>query len=264
MSRQMLILIGLLLATFGFGIGLGLYLGGGTSRDDASDRAAGASSSGTSSWLDAEDRRKDNTVLSNRIRELEKQLAEGQQSQNSTVADRMAFFKKYHNELHVQAFSAYPPGITPEMAAILNLTKSEVTAVNEHMAAAVEKMKQMQEVDTVYAKQNANSVTYETPANPEGKIVQADLAGALAGDIGQDRANFLTTINDSYYSDPFSGFAQQKVETNISWVQQNGETIYTWKETGIAPDGHEMGSSWSSGSSLPSQYQKLLQGEPGP
>ncbi len=158
----------------------------------------------------------------------------------------------------------YPPGITPEMAEILNLTKPEVTAVNEHLAAAMEKMKQMQEAGIAYARQTPNSVTYETPVNPEGKIVQADLAGALAGDIGQDRANFLMTANDGYYNDPFSGFAQQKIETNISWAQQNGQTIYTWKETGIAPDGHEMGSSWSSSASLPAQYQKLLQGDPGP
>jgi len=195
---------------------------------------------------------------------LEKERTEQQQDQRSLVEDRMALFKKYRDELNLRSIDGATKGITPEIAEILGLTKEEQAAVNKHLADTMEKMRQLQTAHIAFSKQTSDSVIYDTPIDPQGKVLQAELVTALAGDIGQDKADFLMASNRSNYNDPFAGFAQQEIQTTISWTQQNGVTEYTWKETALNPNGSEAGSSWSSGTTLPPVYQKLLQGEPSP
>jgi hypothetical protein len=261
MSRQMLILVGILGVTFASGIGVGLFLG---RTPDNSGSAAkisgGTTSSGFFTDADAEERVKDNTVLNNRIIELEKELAEQKQDQHAVLTDRLAFLKKYHDQIRISAFSGSNPiKITPEMVEILGLSKEEQQTIEQHLIEASKEMKQIQDTNTVMVKQTANSISFETPVDPQGKPIEETLNSTLASDIGQDRADFLMTSAGSYYSDPFSGFAEQKIGMEISWTQQNGAPLYTWKETGYRPDGTASGWSSSTGSSVPDQYQEFIQ-----
>src|ERR1700683_1093121 len=118
MSRQMLIIIGVLLLVFGSGIGIGLFIGSGPGGSGALAKMSGGTTSpGFFADSNAAERVNDNKILSDRIRELEKELAERKQVQNdaTVAASRIAFFKKYHDKVRMSAFDNHFE-VTPEMA----------------------------------------------------------------------------------------------------------------------------------------------------
>ena len=127
MSRQMLISLGLLLLVFGSGVALGLYMGSAPPASDVSKKSSDESSSGTFSET-GQERIEANTLLSDRIRELDKELAEQKKDQKTILADRMAFFKKYNKSIRVSAFDG-GINVTPEMVEILGLSKEEQQAI---------------------------------------------------------------------------------------------------------------------------------------
>lgn len=154
--------------------------------------------------------------------------------------------------------------VTPEMAEILGLSKEEQDAIAKHLAEIQEEMKKLEDADTALLKQTANGVTYEVPADPQGKVIKDKLNSLLSADIGADRAElFMDYGNFAAYSD-FGNFAETKKEIEITWAQQNGTPQYTIKNSFFGPNDKSQGWSSFSTSSLPSQYQKLLQGESGP
>ena len=263
MSRQMLVYVGLLLLGFVFGISLGLYAGGGVSASGPSVKSADSSSSETSSSPEASGQVQANTLLSDRIRELEKQLAEQKKVKDSAVADRIAFFNKNHDSIRLSAFDNNLK-MTPEMAELLGLSKDEQQEIEQHLAEAKSEMDKLEDADTVLVKHAADSATLEVSANPQGKAIKDKLTGSLSADIGDDRATFLMGYTGNSSSDgTFSGFAEQKKEIEITWAQQNGSLLYTIKNDYFGPNGGT-GSMTSGFTSLPPQYQKFLQGDSTP
>ncbi len=73
MSRQMLISLGILLLVFGSGLGVGLYLGSGSFNCQRRIKARAKRDSSGFSSPEAQERVEQNTVLSRRILELEKE-----------------------------------------------------------------------------------------------------------------------------------------------------------------------------------------------
>lgn len=63
---------------------------------DRLEKGTTLASSGFSPELEAQDRIQGNVLLSSRIRELEKELADQKKDQNTVEADRVIFFKKHH------------------------------------------------------------------------------------------------------------------------------------------------------------------------
>lgn len=233
-----------------------------SSASTASEKAADNSSSGYFSDPAAQNRTQENTLLSSRIRELEKQLSEQKKNQKTVLADRLAFFKKYHGQFYMPTLEGNLK-ITPEMAELLGLSKEEQQAVEQHLAQIKSEMDKLEDDNTVLAKQTANSATFETSADPQGKTIKARLDSLLSSDIGDERAELLTSYIYNGSSNTFSGFAEQKREIEISWTVQNGNPLYTFKESYLGPDGNVTTSRGNSGDSLPPQYQKLLQEESG-
>ncbi len=171
----------------------------------------------------------------------------------------MAFFKKYKNSVTVRSFDWNEPvKITPEMAELLGLTKAEQDAAEGHLRQAADAMTKLDDANTVVTKQTANSFNLEIPPDPQGKALAQQLQDELAGDLGADRSDFLLNEQNAGYSDPFHGFADGKIEWQVSWDNENGSMTYHWKEIGYGPDGMEKGSSWSSGSSLPAALQRFV------
>jgi hypothetical protein len=256
MSKQMLIFLGLLLLVFGSGVAVGLFMDGTPAASDASKKSAGSSSSAFFSSQEAQDQVEANTLLSSRIRELEKDLADQKKDQQADFAGRMAFFKKYHKEIRVQAFDDTLK-VTPEMAEILGLSKEEQQAIEQHLAETKAAMDKLEDANTTLVKQTANGVTYDIPADPQGKALEDKLNSLVSAGIGNDRAElFMDSGGYDYYGGPFSGFAAQKKEIEIIWTQQNGSPdgspLYTVKESSA-------NGAWStSGTDLPTQYQKYL------
>jgi hypothetical protein len=252
MSKQMLIFLGLLLLVFGSGIALGLFMAGAPPVSDASEKSTSGSSSGFFSSPEAQDQVQANTLLSDRIRELEKELADQKADQKTVLEDRLAFFEKYHEQIRLQAFDNNLK-VTPEMAEILGLSKEEQQAIEQHLAEIKSEMDKLEDADTVLAKQTADGVTYDIPADPQGKALEDKLNSLMSAGIGDERAKlFMDSGGYDFYGGPFSDFAAQKREIEIKWTQQNGSPLYTIKES--APNG-----SWStSGTDLPTQYQKYL------
>ena len=252
----MLVSLGILLLTFGSGVASGLFLGGGTSStSDDSEKTTGSSSSSFSSSAEAQERIEGNSLLSNRIRELEKDLAEQKKDQNSVLADRLAFFKKHDHELWFPAFQEGSLQITPAMAEFLGLSKQEQSAVEEHLREIQKEMEQLTDANTAVTKQTANGITYRIAADPKGKELKDQLTGYLSADIGDERAAlFMDHGQFDSVSSPFSGFGQQKSEIDINWINQNGKPMYTYKES------YGGGSSWSDTPepNLPMQLQKYL------
>jgi hypothetical protein len=215
---------------FGSGVGLGLFLGeGAPATTDESEKTKSVSSSDFSPTPEGQERIEANTLLSNRIRELEKELADQKKGDLTSVADRIALLKKYNLGSRLQAVMG--PTVTPEMAVILGLSKEEKQAVEEHLGEIAEEMEKLKDADTVLSKQTANSVAYDIPVDPQGDVLKEKLRGLLSSDIGADRADFLMSGGgyDSY--GPFAGFAEQKGGIEITWIQQNGAPFYTVKET---------------------------------
>ena len=267
MSKPTLIIAGLLLLAFGSGLGCGLYFGSASSDSTASTRTSGSSSSGFFSNPEAQTQVQANTLLSDRIRELEKELAEQKKNQDEALvsAGRIAFFKKYHDKIRISAFDG---GflVTPEMADILGLSKEEQQSISKHLAEIQDEMIKLNETNTTLVKQTANGATYEVPVDPEGKALKDQLSGLLSSDIGPDRADFFMNFGDFSQYSSFDNFAQSKKDIEITWAQQNGSLLYTIKNDYFGPNGVPSGSMSTTTTSLPPPYQKLLQGDsaPGP
>ena len=258
MSRQMLVSLGILILTFVSGVAVGLFLGGGTSStSDISEKATGASSSGSSFSAEGEERIESNSLLSNRIRELEKDLAEQKKAQQTVLADRLAFFKKYRsNFILVGPFGfGGNPKLSAALVELLGLSKEEQQAVEQHLAEAKSEMDALEKSKAVLVKQSANSATFEIPAAPEGADIKAQMDGLLSADIGDDRADLLKSY---FQNSDFGDFAEQKRQIEISWTEQNGSPLYTTKDSYFGPDGNVNTSSGSTGNSLPPEYQKYL------
>jgi hypothetical protein len=247
-----MLIIGVLLLTFGSGIGVGLFMGGGSSTGDAGAKASGGSSSG-------QDIIQGNTLLSSRIRELESEISE-QKNQNETETGHVAFFKGYQHLVRLMPFEGETLKVTPEMAGILGLTKEEQKAVEQHLAECKNEMDRLVDADTVLTKQTSTALDLEIPIDPNGNAIKDKLDSALAVDIGEERAEFLM---GSYYSgtdiendDLFSGFATTRREIEITWKQQNGAPVYAFRCNYYRPDGSQI-VGWGS-SSIPQQFQKFI------
>lgn len=254
----MLIFLGLLVLVFGSGIALGLFMGSAPVASDASKKSAGSSSSGFFSDPEAQDQVQTNTLLSDRIRELEKELAEQKKDQSAIMTDRLALFKKYHKQIRMSAFNDNLK-VMPEMAEALGLTKEEQQAIEQHLEEAKSEMEKLEDADTTLVKQTANSVTYDIPADPQGKTIKDKLDSLVSADIGDDRAEVFMNAGDyDSYGSPFSGFAESKKEIEITWANQKGSPVpvYTTKVNSVGPNGD---STWSTtDSNLQPQYQKYL------
>ena len=256
MSKPILMIIGIMVVTFGAGVGLGLFLGGGLLVTSGPEQAAGSTSSGPFSDAEVQDREQSNVLLSNRIRELEKALADQKKAQDSISTGRIAFFKKYHDQLRITPLDG-DTKVSSEMAEILGLSKEEQEAVNHHLKETSDEINKIENDSEFVAKQNANGFTIETPENPNGKAIKDALTDSLSADIGGDRAAFLMSYMEDSSGGPFSGFGEQKKDLEINWAEQNGKESYTIKNDFFGPGGTY--SSWTTTPTLPSQYKKYLQ-----
>jgi hypothetical protein len=169
----------------------------------------------------------------------------------------VAFFKRYQDRIGLQAFDGNLK-ITPEMVELLGLTKEEQQAVEQHLRQIANELEKINDANTVLAKQTANSVTYDVAASPDGMALKDKLSSLLSGDVTPFRAELLMEPRQFDSFGPFSGFAEGKKEIEITWTQQNGVPLYMVKQSSAN------GTLTSSSTSLPPQYQKLLQGETGP
>ncbi len=120
-------------------------------------------------------------------------------------------------------------------------------------------MAQIEDASTTLSKQTPTGFTLDVSSNPQGKQIEDALKDQLANDIGTDRADFLMNSQRASYNDPFSGFGQQKIQWEVSWAEQNGALLYSWKQTGFGAEGQNSGSNWSSGTSLPPDLQKFVE-----
>ncbi len=81
----------------------------------------------------AADRVEANSLLSARIRELEKERDEHRSADAAAALDRIAFFRKFHDSIFIRNFDYSPKDnsvkLTSEMEGILGLTKAEKEAV---------------------------------------------------------------------------------------------------------------------------------------
>jgi hypothetical protein len=256
MSRQMLISIGVLFLVFGSGIGVGLYLDGGTSTSKLSDKNTKNDASGFSS-PEAQERVEQNTILSRRILDLEKELADQKSKQGAASSEMIAFFKKYKQQLPLLGYDQNLK-ITPEMVELLGLSKQEQQAVEQHLQETKNEMDKLDDDITVLAKQTPNSATFNIPSDPRGKTIKDQLAGAISGDIGAERADFFADTKGGFPSAAFSGFAEVKEEIEISWTQQNGSPYYTTTTRYFDSDGTSRGSRSMTGTAIEPQYQKYI------
>jgi hypothetical protein len=263
MSKPTLIIAGLLLLAFGSGLGCGLFFGSASSDSTASTRTSGSSSSGFFSSSEAQNQVQANTLLSDRIRELEKELAEQKKGQDFALADRLAFFKKYRAQFILMGPFGFGGDLklSPALAELLGLSKEEQEVVEQHLAETKSEMNALEKSKAVVVKQSENSVTFEIPAAPEGADIKAKLDGLLSGDIGDDRADLL----ESYFQyNTFGGFTEQKRRIEISWTEQNGNPEYTYQDNFLGPNGKPMNGSGGGGTLLSPEYQMLLQSQPAP
>jgi len=261
MSKQMLIFLGIVLLAFGSGVAFGLFLGDDVSASDASIKNASSSSSETSSSPEASGEVQANTLLSDRIRELEKELAEQKNDPRAVLADRLTFFKKYQREIGLSAFDNQLK-VTPEMAELLGLSKEEQQEIEQHLSETKGEMDKIEDADTVLAKQTATGVTYDIPADPQGKTLKDKLTTLISAEIGGDRAGLFMSHLGYSGDSQFSSFGEQKREIEIAWTQQNGNLVYTTKVNSTGPNGN---SSWGmSGTNVQPEYQKYLPTGPAP
>ena len=206
MSKQMLVIVGVLAATFCAGIATGFFLASDPSRlnliANNSARDPPLAFSPTRGAGPGEN----NTVLSSRIRELEKELADPQQKRRAALADRVAFFKKYGEQISIQPFSEGLE-VTAEMKALLDLSPEEKQAVERHLAETKAELDKLQEADTVLSEQTDTSVAYDIAADTQGAALKDKLRSLLTSDIGEDRTSIF--MKDSWsYNSQLSGFLQ--------------------------------------------------------
>jgi len=259
MSRQMLVYVGLLLLGFVFGISLGLYAGGGVSASGPSVKNADSFLSETSSSPEASGQVQANTLLSDRIRELEKELAEQKNDPNAVLADRLALYKKFSNQLGLSSFGQ-DLKVTPVMAEFLKLTPQEKEALEQHLAQIHAEVDKIEQANIKLVKQEGDSVTYEIPAYPEGKAIEDQLNNLVTADIGDDRASVFLGQAKWEFNEMFSGFGAGKTDIQITRTDQNAGLSYMLKETYADGSGSER----PIGNTLPQRYQNLIQLDPAP
>jgi hypothetical protein len=260
MSKQMLMIIGLLVLVFGSGVGLGLFIGSAPVNSDASAKSTGGTtSSGFFADSDAEERVKDNTILSDRIRELEKELAEQKTDDHAILADRLAFAKKFKNQFGLSGFDGGLK-VTPIMAEFLKLTPEEKKAIEQHLAQIQGEVKKIEQARITVLKQTDNSVTYEIPAFPEGKALKDQLNNFVTADIGDDRASIFLGDSSWEFQENFSGFGEGKTDIQITKTDQNAGLNYMLKETYANGSGTEQ----PIGNALPERFKDLIQLDPAP
>ncbi len=202
MSKQTLIIVGVLAATFGAGIGAGFFLFSDPSHSDLAPKASRTDSTSTLySDAAAQDREQNNSLLSARIRELEKELTDPQQNRRATLADRLAFFKKYQKQIRLEPITQEMT-VTPEMAALLDLTPEETKAIEQHLAETKAELDKLQDADTVLSKQTDTSVTYDIAADKQGSALKDKLQGLLTSDMGEDRADVFMNTDSYNYTHP--------------------------------------------------------------
>jgi hypothetical protein len=256
MSKQTLAIVGVLAVTFASGLALGLMLKSGPGPSEIAQKSASSTSRGFFSDAQAQDREQANSLLSDRIRELEKQLADSKQDPQLVLADRLAFFKKFHGQVNLQPFDQ-DLKVTPEMAALLDLSPEEKRAVEGHLAEMKDELGKLQDADTVLSKQTANSVSYDIAADKEGDTLKDKLHGLVVGDIGDDRAEVFMDGSPYTFSSELAGFMESKEQIEISWTQPGNPSTYTVRQNRFDPTGAPTGSSSMSGSLQP-EFQKYL------
>jgi hypothetical protein len=256
MSKQTLAIVGVLAVTFASGLALGLMLKSEPGPADGAQEISSSSSPGFFSDAQAQDREQANSLLSDRIRELEKQLADSKQDKQLALADRLAFFKKFHGQVSLQPFDQEMK-VTPEMAALLDLSPEEKQAVEAHLEEMKSELGKLQDADTVLSKQTANSVSYDIAADKEGDTLKDKLHGFLVGDIGVDRAEVLMGGNSYAFSSELAGFMESKEQIEISWTQPGSPSTYTVRQNRFDSTGVSTGSSSMTGSLQP-EFQKYL------
>jgi hypothetical protein len=263
MSKPILLALGFLLLGFVTGIGAGLFMGGASPASDGSTKANESYSSGFFSSPEVQNQVQANTELCSRIRDLEKELAEQKQNQQTSLVERMAFFKKYHDQLRLTALNG-DTRVSDEMAEILGLSKEERQTVEQRLKETSDAINKIDNANEFVAKQDANGFTIETPADPQGKAQKDALANSLSADLGSDRAAFLMSYMEDSSSAPFGGFAQAKKDLDITWANQDGKLLYTIKNQFYDPKGQGNSASWYTSPTLPAEYQKYVQTDPAP
>jgi hypothetical protein len=260
----MLAIIGAVLAAFVFGFAAGSFSTGQTTSASASAGKNGDSlGESTGSASASADEVKGNTLLSSRIRELEKALAEQKTNQQSNLATRLAFFQKYHDQLRLSALRGNRE-LSPEMAELLGLSNEEKQRVDQLLAQTDDAISKLDNANQFIAKQDASGVTVETPADPQGKAIRDALTNSLNADIGDDRSNFLMSyLPSTNSSEPFNGFAQSKKDLIITWANKDGKLLYTIKTQFYDPKGNGNAANWYETPNLPTEDQKFFTNDSG-
>jgi len=260
-SRLSLVSMLALLLTFGSGLVLGLFLGSDFSATDATGTGVAGTPSKLSSGSGAPSEGPADSELNARIHDLENELAEEKSNEDAQVLqDRFAFFKQPHEGIYLQTFDDKLK-ISPAMADVLGLTKEEVQAVEKHLQQTKGDVDSYESANLTLVKQSADSVTYEIPANPEGKEIQAQLDSMISVEIVTDRAGLITAdIDKSPYS-ALSAFDENKRQIEIKWDNQH--QTYAILDSVLGPDGRVLSTSVKTTNSLPPRYEHLLQADTG-
>lgn len=259
MSKQLLVIVGVLAATFGAGIAIGFFLASDPSHSSVIAKNAGVGS--TSNFFSdsaAQDREQNNALLSARIRELEKELTDPQQNRRAALADRLAFFKKYQKQISINPFSAQLE-VSPEMVALLDLSPEETKTIEEHLVAARTELEKIQDANTVLSKQTANSVSYDIAADKQGDAIKSQLQTDLTNIMGKDRTDVFMGTNSYDYNTQLDGFTETKKQIELSWTGEGTKRVYTVRQNQFDANGNPRGSSSMSGSGMVQpEFQKYL------
>jgi hypothetical protein len=253
-----------LLLTFLSGIGFGLFMGSHFSSSSASENATPINPSTDFPGLGGQTENQVDIQLNSRIHDLEMELAEQKSDPDALIfQDRLAFLKKHGNGfINLHPFDRNLK-VTSEMADVLELTKAEQQAVEQHLAGIKNEVDKFEAANTTLVKQSSNSVTLEIAANPGGEALKSKLSNLISTDIGADRAELFMNAEAHWGYDTLSGFDQEKKQVEIKWEDQNGSLLYKTKEDYFGSDGNPTHGSESSGNAFPPDYAKLLQPEPG-
>jgi hypothetical protein len=266
MSKEMLVSIGILVLVFGSGVAIGLFMGDSPSVSVSPDIGNAKASSGYFIDAAAQQRNDDNTLLSSRIRELEKELSDQKQDPTVILADRLAFCKKFPNQLGFQAFGD-DLKVTPVMAEFLKLSPEEQEALEMHLAQIHDKTVAIEKARVVFSKQPDGGFTYKIPAFPEGKELQEQLTNLITYDIGTDRAGVFLGQARWGFSEDFADFGAGEMTVQIKRTDQpNASTNVTpaYSLAVLHANGSGMETSIGSSPILPARYNFLTQSNPVP
>ena len=254
MARPFLARLGMLLVIFGCGLGFGLYLGGMRAVPESKARTTTSLSSGPFTDQAAQDRVEANTVLSDRVRELEKELAKQQEDRAAAImADRLKLYKDggpmflflrpFNDELKV----------SPSIVRFLNLTEAEQQALEEHLQQARDETRKLEQSKIQMTKQTGDSVSYEIPAYTDGAAIKEELKNRVIDDIGADRAEVFLASATSEFSNAFSNFGAEKLDITITRGPVGPGPAYQYSENlTAAGNGSSSGGSFTQ---LPKRFE---------